>query len=241
MPPITVPADFSAATTDELRQVRIDASKAAQPLLALGLGTISPEQRVTVRELAQFAAQATEELDKRAAAEAEFAADAATFAAIEQEATAPADTATTTATTEDAGDTTTTTAAPATTATFAANGKSTTATIPRARDVAGNGAGAQLDVSSVGGGDGAMLTYGSLVYDAKTGLSEFTGLKQLGQALVKQIEGYGRVPSGTGSNTLIEFRREFPDNMRGPGEGAGVSQEHEFALLDNASQAYANL
>jgi hypothetical protein len=87
-----------------------------------------------------------------------------------------------------------------------------------------------------------MLTYGSLVYDGKTGLTEFTGLKQLGQALVKRIEGYGR-PSGSGHDTLIEFRREFPADLRGPAEGTGGGgfQELEFGLLDNASQAYASL
>lgn len=250
MPPIKVPADFAAASRDELIQVRKDASVAAQPLLALGLNTISVEQRATVRELAQFAAQAKEELDKRDAAEAEFAADAATFAAIEQEtapaATPAADTATAdTGATAAAGDAaaaaTATAPAAATATTFAANGKAggtSTATIPRAKDIAG--AGAQVDVSSVGGGDGAMMTYGELVYDPKIGLSEFTGLKQLGQALVKRIEGYGR-PSGSGHDTLIEFRRDFPETLRGPGEGAGVSPEHEFGLLDNASQAYAAL
>jgi hypothetical protein len=243
MPPIKVPADFSAATTDELNQVRVDASKAAQPLIALGLATISPEQRITVRELAQFAAQAQAEIDKRAAAEAEFAADAATFAAIEASAvteTASAEPATPAVEAAPAETVTATPAVPATT--FAANGKSgsTTATLPRARDIAG--AGAQVDVSSVGGGDGAMLTYGSLVYDGKTGLTEFTGLKQLGQALVKRIEGYGR-PSGSGHDTLIEFRRDFPETLRGPAEGTGGGgfQEFEFGLLDNASQAYASL
>ena len=248
MPPIKVPADFSAASRDELAQVRKDASAAAQPLLALGLETISVEQRATVRELAAFAAQAKTELDKRDAAEAEFAADAATFAAIDSETTAAAtpaaETATPAADTTAAAETaaaTATAGTAATATTFAANGKgggTSTATIPRARDIAG--AGANVDVTSVGGGDGAALSYGTLVYDGKTGLSEFTGLKQLGQALVKKIEGYGR-PSGSGHDTLIEFRRDFPDHLRGPGEGAGVSQEHEFGLLDNASQAYASL
>lgn len=243
MDPIKVPADFSAASIEELRQVQTDATTAARPLIALGLGTISVEQRATVRQLAQFASQATEEIKKREADAAEFAADAATFGALEQPATDTATPAAETAAAETATPAETATAAtpaaaPATT--FAANGKSgtTTATLPRARDIAG--AGAQVDVSSVGGGDGAMLTYGSLVYDGKTGLTEFTGLKQLGQALVKRIEGYGR-PSGSGHDTLIEFRRQFPDNLRGPIEGAGVDPAHEFGLLDNASQAYAAL
>lgn len=238
--PIKVPTDFSTASPDELRQVQQDAATAARPLLALGLGTISTEQRATVRELAQFAAQATEELAKRDADAAEFAADAATFAALEAPAPAAEEPATPAAETTAAAETAAP-AQPAPAATFAAaNGKggTTTATIPRARDIAG--AGAQVDVSSVGGGDGAMLTYGELVYDTKIGLSEFTGLKQLGQALVKRLEGYGR-PSGSGHDTLIEFRRDFPDALRGPGEGMGVSQEHEFGLLDNASQAYAKL
>jgi len=220
--PIKVPTDFSTASPDELRQVQKDAAAAAQPLLALGLGTISPDQRVTVRELAQFAAQATQELAKRDADAADFAADVATFAALEQPASVEETPA---AAAEAPAEQIATTAAQATTAaTFAANGNAggtATATIPRARDIAGNGAGAQVDVTSVGGGDGAMLTYGAMVYDTKLGLSEFTGLKQLGQALVKRMEGYGR-PSGSGSDTLIEFRRDFPAELRGPGEGAGV-------------------
>jgi hypothetical protein len=224
-----------------LRQVQKDAAAAAQPLLALGLGTISPDQRVTVRELAQFAAQATQELAKRDADAADFAADVATFAALEQPASVEETPA---AAAEAPAEQIATTAAQATTAaTFAANGNAggtATATIPRARDIAGNGAGAQVDVTSVGGGDGAMLTYGAMVYDTKLGLSEFTGLKQLGQALVKRMEGYGR-PSGSGSDTLIEFRRDFPAELRGPGEGAGVNQAHEFGLLDDASKAYAAL
>lgn len=244
MTPITVPADFSAASVDELRQVQTDAAAAARPLIALGLSTISTEQRATVRQLAQFAAQATEELAKRDADAAEFAADAATFAAIEQPAASAAETAAAVET--PAAETAAPAAQAAPAATFAANGTANTgggtatATIPRARDIAGNGAGAQVDVSSIGGGDGAMLTYGAMVYDPKLGLNEFTGLKQLGQQLVRRIEGYGR-PSGTGSDTLIEFRRDFPDHLRGPGEDAGVSQDREFGLLDNASQAYAAL
>lgn len=240
MPPIKVPADFATASVEELQQVRRDASTAAQPLLALGIETISPDQRQTLRELSAFSVQAQTEIERRSADAAEFAATAATFSIAEEPAAAGEQTATETTTAAEPETAAASTAPAAASTTFAANGSTATATIPRARDIASAGVGATVDVSSVGGGNGAVLTYGQMVYDPKAGMSEFTGLKQLGQALVKRIEGYGR-PSGSGKDTLIEFRRDFPDTLRGPGEGVGVDPAHEFGLLDNASKSYAAL
>lgn len=231
--PFKVPVNFAAASDDELRQVKTDAAAAAKPYVAR-INELNDEEKTALRELSAAASQADEQLATRAKDKADLVGIGAQFAAIEEEAAKPA---------EPVAPPAEPVAAPAEPAPVVAEPAAVFAgDIPRARDIAGSAP--ATNTQSVGTA-ADPLTYGAAKYvgkfapadQTKLNLAEFTGAKQLGQALVAQLARYNGV-SGFQRDPLLVFEREYPEAMRL--HGIAPSEALEFAAIENAVELYKN-
>lgn len=223
--PFKVPVDFAAASDDELRQVKQDAAAAAKPYTSR-LPELNEEERASLRELSATASAADAQLQKRKADTAELQGIGAQFAAIEEE-TKPVEP-------EPAPAEPAVPAAPEVAPAFSG-------AIPRVADIKTTAP--ATNTASID--NTADLTYGVAKYvgkfapsdQTKLNLAEFTGAKQLGQALVAQLSRYNGM-SGSLRDPLLVFEREYPADMRLSSTAA--SAELEFAAIENAVAQFAN-
>jgi hypothetical protein len=232
-------AAFAAATDEELTAVKVAAATEARPLLAPDrINTLTEAERATVRELHTYAMQAKTELDGRIAKRAEDAAErekiVASFAALDEE-LKPTTPAAPAAPAEPAP------AAPAPVVTPAAD---PTFALPRAAEAT-----ALVPAVNPGGAVAApeRELYGRARYMIKNPtsgdfaplkLDEFTGMKQLAGAFIKQLDRYRSVGQGRLQDPLIEFVRDYPTEFRLTTVEGAADQGVEFAALMGAVDKY---
>lgn len=223
----TVPDSFGQFSADQLDIVRTKATEAAQPLLAKGKNNLTPEERQTFIELGQVASAAMAEQADRAAKAAKETADVdgaeATFAALVPAAEpalvgagAPAPAA-----------------APA--ATFAA-APAIVETPARAGDVASTSTPPAIPATTEND-----QVFGRFQWAAKVGLESFAGVSQMADQLVKRMGSYNGFSGEYSRDPFLVFQREFPENLRGPAEGAPFGEANEFALLESAANGWKEI
>ena len=233
-------AAFAAATDEELTAVKVAAAQEARPLLAPDrINTLTEAERATVRELHTYAMQAKTELEGRTAKRAEEAAErekiVASFAALDEELKPAAPAPAPAAPAEPAP------AAPAPVVTPAAD---PTFALPRAAEAT-----ALVPAVNPGGAVAApeRELYGRARYMIKhpgsgdfapLKLDEFTGMKQLAGAFIKQLERYRSVGQGRLQDPLIEFVRDYPTEFRLNTVEGAADQGVEFAALMGAVDKY---
>lgn len=230
----TVPDTLGEFSAEQLDIVRARATEVAQPLLAKGTKNLTPDERQTFIELGQVASAAMAEQARRTEAaekeSAQLAGAEAAFAAM-----APAVVAEPALV--GAGATAPAAAAPATPAsTFAAAPAVVETPAARAGDVAGTST--PPAIPATGEPD---QVFGRFQWAAKLGLESFSGVTQMADQLVKRIGSYNGFSGEYSRDPFLVFQREFPENLRGPAEGAPFGEASEFALLESAAQGWREI
>lgn len=218
--PFEVPADFAAATDEQLSAAKQNAFTHAAPLRAK-IKELTAAEKDQLRAMFAVVQSVDAELAKRQKEADELTAADQGFAAMDPAAQTPPAAV----------------PAPAAGNTMAAGEvpqAPAAAAVPRARDLVAAGT-----VPAVNAPAAVTPNYGGFVYQTKAGPTEFSGLVQLASEAMRNFGRYDGSQGQYMKDPLLHWRREFPEELRGPAIGLGDSGV-EFNLVANAVDQFVS-